>query len=399
MYQILIKKFVLLIVVLINTNLIYADDKDLGTVCLIDQIKNGTKECKYAYIDSNANVIIPPQFDRANEFTANGLALVKQNRKWGFINTKGKWVIKPQFHLANSFNDYGTALVSASTHQWGFINSEGKWAIEPRFYGAWDFDTDGFAYVIELKKGRFYINHKGQQVIPSRWYAARNKPCTIRKNISIFGDTVYVEPDKPEDKCKWGFKNADNKWVIGAKFETTRDFGIYDVAGAKQNGKWGFVNKKGQWVIPPKFDGILEFRKEDYGWAWAELNGKQGFINIKGEWVIPPKFDDFHDFDDNGLASAKQDGRWGFIDRKGNWVIPPKFLRSGYFQRNGLMLNVIMKKWLFFTIRGRSGLFNTKGELVAQVKTVCDGRLDILIKPNGKVIYPIGFEEKVNCKR
>jgi hypothetical protein len=50
------------------------------------------KRKKYAYMDANANVIIPPQ---CNEFLwfGEGLAPVRKGKKWGFINTKMDLII------------------------------------------------------------------------------------------------------------------------------------------------------------------------------------------------------------------------------------------------------------------------------------------------------------------
>ena len=46
-----------------------------------------TNRKKYAYMDGNANVIIPPQYDEFLWF-GEGLAPVRKGKKWGFINTK-----------------------------------------------------------------------------------------------------------------------------------------------------------------------------------------------------------------------------------------------------------------------------------------------------------------------
>ena len=50
------------------------------------------KRKKYAYMDANANVIIPPQYDEFLWF-GEGFAPVRKGKKWGFINTKMELVI------------------------------------------------------------------------------------------------------------------------------------------------------------------------------------------------------------------------------------------------------------------------------------------------------------------
>ncbi len=50
------------------------------------------KRKKYAYMDANANVIVPPQYDEFLWF-GEGFAPVRKGKKWGFINTKMELVI------------------------------------------------------------------------------------------------------------------------------------------------------------------------------------------------------------------------------------------------------------------------------------------------------------------
>jgi WG containing repeat len=58
---------------------------------------------KYAYMDANANVIIPPQYDEFRWF-GEGLAPVRKGKKWGFINTKMELVISFQFDEVSLFH-------------------------------------------------------------------------------------------------------------------------------------------------------------------------------------------------------------------------------------------------------------------------------------------------------
>ena len=61
------------------------------------------KRKKYAYMDANANVIIPPQY---NEFLwfGEGFAPVRRGKKWGFINTKMELVIPFRFDEVSLFH-------------------------------------------------------------------------------------------------------------------------------------------------------------------------------------------------------------------------------------------------------------------------------------------------------
>ena len=61
------------------------------------------KQKKYAYMDANANVIIPPQYDEFLWF-GEGLAPVRKGKKWGFINTKMELVIPFLYHEVGLFH-------------------------------------------------------------------------------------------------------------------------------------------------------------------------------------------------------------------------------------------------------------------------------------------------------
>ena len=68
------------------------------------------KRKKYAYMDANANVIIPPQYDEFLWF-GEGLAPVRKGKKWGYINTKMKLVIPFKFDEVGLFHN-GNAQVA-----------------------------------------------------------------------------------------------------------------------------------------------------------------------------------------------------------------------------------------------------------------------------------------------
>lgn len=67
------------------------------------------KRKKFAYMDANANVIIPPQYDEYLWF-GEGLAPVRKGKKWGYINTKMELVIPFLYEAIGLFHD-GKATV------------------------------------------------------------------------------------------------------------------------------------------------------------------------------------------------------------------------------------------------------------------------------------------------
>lgn len=79
------------------------------------------KNDKYGYKNEIDKVVIPAQYDKAYDFSKNGLAEVELNFKYGFINKKGKVVIPIKYDEAWDFDEKGLALVSLKG-KWGHIN-------------------------------------------------------------------------------------------------------------------------------------------------------------------------------------------------------------------------------------------------------------------------------------
>lgn len=58
---------------------------------------------KYAYMDANANVIVPPQYDEFLWF-GEGLAPVRKGKKWGFIDVKMNLIIPFRYDEVSLFH-------------------------------------------------------------------------------------------------------------------------------------------------------------------------------------------------------------------------------------------------------------------------------------------------------
>jgi hypothetical protein len=289
---------------------------------------------KYGYIDARGDWVVPPRFDEAGNFSANGRALVEENGKYGYIDAKGDWAISPRFDEAGDFSANGLAVAGEPLAK----------EREPRSF-----------YERTLCNLLIYKEH-------STWI-----PGCARGS---------------EENGKYGYIDAKGDWAIPPRFDEAGGFSANGLAVAEENGKWGYIDAKGDWAISPRFDDAWEFSAN--GFTMVVENGKYGYIDGKGDWIVPPRFDDAWDFSANGLAKVKENGKYGYIDAKGDWAIPPRFEGAGDFSANGLA-----------EVRenGKDLWIDEAGNTVLSVDSVCGTK--VLKKASGKVIWPKETETRI----
>jgi len=192
------------------------------------KLKARERKGKWGFVNAKGRFVIKPKYDHAEEFTKEGLALVRrgfyprglyhgmidekgkevvpllyeaigdiseglmwvrrQDGKTGFVNLDGREVIKPQYKKAKDFSEGLTAVMVGE--RWGFIDRAGRWVVKPtfqwvsRFYRGKAYVTYGIRHKKIIKNGKTYsrieeeyrlINKKGQLISvtknppPEKW--------------------------------------------------------------------------------------------------------------------------------------------------------------------------------------------------------------------------------------
>ncbi len=115
-----------------------------------------TKIKKYGFKDKSGTLIIPHEYDEAEEFSG-GLAKVKKGDKYGYIDKQGKVIVPFVYDLGGHFHD-GAAWVKKNG-KYGYVNNMGKEITPFVFDDLYNFN-DGFACV-EMK-GKFgFVDKNG----------------------------------------------------------------------------------------------------------------------------------------------------------------------------------------------------------------------------------------------
>lgn len=114
-------------------------EKQLHPFCVWDE---ADEEYYSGYIDGDGNVVIPPKYEIAEDFS-EGLACVAElgwDKGYKFIDTNGEVVIslKDGIRVCGYFHE-GLCVVSVDG-KYGFIDRTGKMVIPPKFNWASGFD-------------------------------------------------------------------------------------------------------------------------------------------------------------------------------------------------------------------------------------------------------------------
>ena len=164
----------ILVAVLVITSVLCACNKtvDIKDCDSFGDFKDGLrwveKDEKYGYINSAGKVVVPLEYDWAEDFgiLAPGLARVKKDKKCGIVNTAGKVVVAPEYGYIEDFCDLGYAIVEKDGKE-GCINSSGE-VIVPLKYDHVFYFFDGLARVYKNNK-KGYVNAFGEEVMPPEY--------------------------------------------------------------------------------------------------------------------------------------------------------------------------------------------------------------------------------------
>jgi hypothetical protein len=209
----------------------------------------------------------PAVTSRPSEESTLVLLPVKVSGKWGYVNSSGQLVVNPQFDRAEEFHEGRAAVClgkpcswweSPGDSRWGYIDFSGKVVVSPQYAAASSF-SEGLASVCmgdcsgpntSKPANRGYIDLDGKVVIAMQF--------------GIAGD----------------FKEGLAQVCIG-KCDWDKDSGY--------NGKFGFIDHSGHFVINPQYDNASDFKN---GFASVTLgksnDAKSGYIDKTGRVIWQP---------------------------------------------------------------------------------------------------------------
>ncbi len=325
------------------------------------------KDNQWGFIDRTGKIVIPLQFDSANDFH-EGLALVTAKGKKLFIDLTGHVVITPRFDIVDDFSE-GLAAVNigetripnlgliSNPGKWGYIDKTGKLVLPLKFTHAENF-SEGLAAVRDGDRGGF-IDHQGKFVfdVPLDVTLGFHEGMV---GVLFKGAVTYLDRS-------------------GKKISTSVDYGPKSdsfsegLVPVSINGQWGFMDKTGKLAIEPKFEDAENFseglapvkvRSADTVWCPADAEGNRsgstmmyGYVDKTGKLVIPAVFNSAAPFSE-GIASVRKCDQAYFIERTGKTVVAGNFTYASSFSEGLARFEILTKDGLL------SGYVDKNGKVV-----------------------------------
>lgn len=192
------------------------------------------------------------------EKSSDNTPLLTQSTKWGYVDKTGKLVIPYQFDGANEFSEGLAAVVFGVSFkdkevQCGYIDQTGR-VIVPKAYDRCDPFREGLAPVMRWRVTRArppesqygYIDKTGKVVVPLQYFVAEpfvdGLACVVGAAGAAFIDTA-------------------GKTVIKGAYTHCGRFSDGLAGVVTKEDKWGYVDKTGKLVIPAVFDSAEPFNR------------------------------------------------------------------------------------------------------------------------------------------
>ena len=147
----------------------------------------------WGYIDTQGNVVIPPQFYAGEAFSEEVASVLDEKNERGFIDKNGNMVIEG-LQRSSSFSEGLNLFQDATTQLNGYMDHSGKTVIAPQYEmgGAADFSEGLAAVKVDGKWG--FIDPTGKQVIPAQYDLVESFEDGLAMVIQD-GKPMYIDPE------------------------------------------------------------------------------------------------------------------------------------------------------------------------------------------------------------
>ncbi len=221
---------------------------------------------KWGLLDANNKLISAVKYDNILFPKNDGMAMVTVKDKQGYINLLGEEVIPPIYDKLEEFNT--NSILAHLDGKVGLFESNGKLII-PFTYDDISLnlcDMNSQTFKIRLNNKFGWVDNKGTEILAPIYETAecfRNGLFTVQK-----GD-------------KWGMLDKSGAVKTPFIYDWIFPYTEGDLYTTKVNGKTGFLNSAGEEIIPPIYDDYVFYQGEKK-LIHLVLKGKHVYFNFKG---------------------------------------------------------------------------------------------------------------------
>jgi len=289
--------------------------------------KNG----KWGFIDNQADIIIPIQYDEVDYFRPNGLCAVTKKGKSGFVNKLGQEVIPIIYDEAYQEMKDQNVIVKKN-NKWAVFDNSGKQLsdfIYDSFKRAYisDFSKDVFTRdestffengaALAITKGKYeFINVKAQAAFPNNKFDSASVFDTFKNAIV-------------KRNGKFGIIKTDGTFKVPLEydfidyFESNHAFSEYYNA---RKGKIYSIFNKDLKKIGESYEPVYnDFSNSDPTLTYKNLKGKYGIVDWQGKTLIPFEYDELREIEKTPYLWVKKGAFYGIISQQGQIKIPIKY--------------------------------------------------------------------------
>jgi hypothetical protein len=304
----------------------------------------------WGYIDNNGSLVLSADYDYANNFQDNGLAIVERHDNTGAINTMGRYVVKPVYDSISPFTEgraiaidkagfkvidetgsvltrkayeyisrfsggmavFNVSLDHGSGQLYGYLDRQGREAIPPQYMEAGDFSKDGRA-VVKVKDNEYALIDRTGKKLHTYPYAY----------VGSLGDGLL--PFRQEESGKTGYIDEMGKIVIQPSYSMALPFqngrAVVNLSSDIAN-EYGLINRKGQFILQPIYNDVHEMGEERVAVGKAVdpekpyLGSNFAIADLNGTFLSDFVYTGVEDYR-NGIASVSDGQSTFFIDRSG----------------------------------------------------------------------------------
>lgn len=321
-----------------------------------------------------------------DSYTSDGINQFYFCLKNGFEN------LQPQQGENCPLDEYGLSMIAVSVDSDGALNT---------CTCRWNHDNGGNDSIMDTKEISQVIGQNFYEVFkPNNKFKEKVEICLqkIASGENPKGVFDYCEWDRISGDyivClldKWNWLTSDGQLGSDVWYDciNTTSRGYYVV---KNKRKENLFNENFQPVLPQWFD-YVQFLDKDF--LEVELNGKINFANTQGELVSDIWFD-YYNLLQEGYYEIEVNDKYNILLPNGQFFSKTWFDFIGSLHERWIHVklgdkhnfinlhdNYLLDKWVDYATNFSKGF--------ALIK---DGQLYYLIKPDGNLISPVGFDEYI----